>query len=187
MHNVGRVLKCHHLHQLYYAVLILIFLIRKRTSMGNKRYRKRVNRLFQGEVFGEAAYSMAARCTRCPERQYKWETLRKLETQTKRELQGVLFQNGWETAERTRYKLLGNAVGIFAAILPWRLSLKFLEVIIDTGLKTLARFVYKAPQDDKRFAKSILNHERAQYEFVQRELQGDEHSSLEQVLVLLKS
>lgn len=130
---------------------------------------------------------MAARCTGCPERRHKWDTLRKLETQTKRELQAVLIQNGWEADERTRYKFLGSAVGIFAAILPWRLSLKFLELIVCAGLKTLDRFVNRAPEDEKKFAKRVWDHERAQYEFVLRELHGDDKSSLDQVLILLKT
>ena len=176
------------LHQPLYAVgTLTAYAMKELKSMTNQAYRKRLNRLFQGEVFGEAAYLMAARCSGCPQRRHKWDTLRKLETQTKIQLHAVLFQNGWGANERTRYKFLGCAVGMFAAILPWRLSLKFLELIVCTGLKTLDRFVNRAPSDEKKFAESVLDHERAQYEFVQRELHGDEKSSLDQVLILLKT
>ncbi|MCP5008264.1 MAG: hypothetical protein GY941_30670 [Planctomycetes bacterium] len=155
--------------------------------MINQAYRKRLNRLFQGEVFGEALYLTVVRCTWRPERQHKWDTLRKLETQTKIQLQSVIFQKGWDADERARYKFLGITIGMFAAILPWRLSLKFIKLIVCTGLKNLDRFVTRAPLDEKMFAKSVWDHECAQYEFVQRELRGDGKSSLEHVLVLLKS
>ena len=162
-------------------------MVKEKKFITDEAYQRRLHRFFQGEVFGEAAYAMAARCTWRIDRKHKLETLRRLETQTKTQLRVIMLQRGMSVNQRKQYQLLGNAVGTLAAILPWRLTLKFLELIICNGLKSLERFLCKAPLEEKIFAKSVMAHEYAQYEFVQRELHGDENCSLEQVLALLET
>lgn len=161
-------------------------LTKRKKFVMNKKYMKKLDRIFQGEVFGEAVYSAAERCTYNVKRKQKWKALRDLETLTKTRVYDAILQKGENASEQFFFRLLGNAVGAIVAILPWSLTLKFLNFAISKTLKSFKRFEHKVTVEDLALAQDLSSHEQAQYEFVRRELSGEEDDSLEFVLKLLK-
>jgi hypothetical protein len=149
-----------------------------------KRYLKDLRRAFQAEVFGEASYAVMARLTRDPERRAKLETLRRLETRTKGRLGEAISGQGHDVRESWIAKLLGASAAVATAPLPWRVELKILKAFIKVTLPAFERFERQWKAQDPELASDLARHERAQLEFLERELEGLA-ASLEPVRALL--
>src|SRR5713101_3566438 len=150
-------------------------------------YLKRLQQAHRIEVNGEAAYTAAGRVARRPDRRAKWQTLAKLETQMKRRLAGALTNLGDSPEERRFDVWLGHAAGAGLAFLPWRIMLRGLRIITGHTTRFWQRLEREHPDGDVRLLADLTAHERAQFDFAQRELEGHGERSLEPALELLSA
>jgi hypothetical protein len=148
-------------------------------------YLKRLEQAHRIEVNGEATYLAAARFTRRPDRQAKWQALAELETLMKERIAAAIASSGPGVAERQLDAGLGRAVGFVLAFLPWRFMLHGLRVVTRHTMRFWQRLEREHPEEDPRLLADLVAHERAQVEFAERELAGREGRSLELVLDLL--
>ena len=144
-----------------------------------------LKRAYEGEVFGEAVYAMAARLTRQPDHRRKWEALRQLEAQTRDRLRTALARAGETPRDSVVPPWLGGAVGAFAGVLPWRVTLSVLRVMLRLSLRFFERIEDEAYKEESSSVHGLAAHERAQCEFVRRELAGDA-SSIDPILAQLE-
>lgn len=139
--------------------------------------RQSLTRAYHIEVFGEAVYATAASLARRPEHRRKWEALRQLEAQTRDQLRAALIRAG-DTPHGSAVQVwIGSAVGAVIGVLPWRATLTVLDVVLRWSI----RFFERVEDDARRgteasLVQGLAAHERAQWEFVRRELAGDEQS-----------
>ena len=138
--------------------------------------RQSLKRAYDIEVFGEAVYTMAASLTRRPDHRRKWEALRQLEAQTRDQLRTVLVRAGDTPCDSAVGSWLGNAVGVFVAILPWRATLTLLSIVLRWSVGFFEQVEDGACGKEGASIHGLAAHERAQWEFVRRELAGDAQS-----------
>lgn len=136
-------------------------------------------------VLGEALYRMAGRLTRPLDRRRKWEALRQLETETRYRMAETLARQGGTTRDRVIERWLDRVAGVALAIFPWRLVLRIVGMVAASTVRSLEQLEHEGPERDRPLLESLTVHERAQCEFVRRELAGDGDRSLEPVLAIL--
>jgi hypothetical protein len=155
--------------------------------MTERQYVMGLVRAHRSEVFGEAVYAMAARLTRHQDHRRKWEALTQLETLMKIRLSDALAVEGVTTRERASRRWLGAAVGILAGLLPWRFTMTLLGLITRFSTPFFERLESQSAGRAGSHVDGLGAHERAQSEFVRRELTGDDEHSLYAVHVLLRA
>lgn len=141
---------------------------------------------YRAEVFGQALYATAEHFTRQPNRHAKWQLLAELETKTKALLAEALNREGVSPPQLGFPWLLGQIMGVFAAVFPWRLIVWIIGVTARSTMARFERFGREIPNTTADIARHLIAHERAQYEFAIRELDGDPARSLDPVLALLR-
>ncbi|MDE2058794.1 MAG: hypothetical protein KGL31_12890 [candidate division NC10 bacterium] len=147
--------------------------------------RQSLKRAYDIEVFGEAVYAMAAHLAPRPDQRRKWEALRQLEAQTRDRLRTALTRAGdtpYDSAVRT---WLGGAVGAFVGVLPWRVTLILLNIILRWSVRLFEQVENEVFRKEGSLVHGLAAHERAQWEFVRRELAGDE-TSIDAILAQLE-
>lgn len=153
--------------------------------MSDGEFIRRLRRAHRGEVLGEAVYAMAARFARTADQRRKWEALCRLELRTKLQLGAVLAHLGVRAGEATAARWVGGALGVAAALLPWRLTLAALGAITKRSTPVFERLEREGARRQGPSLAGLGAHERAQREFVRRELAGDAARSLSGVHALL--
>lgn len=153
--------------------------------MTDEEFARRLRRAHRGEVLGEAVYAMAARLTRNAARRRKWEALCRLETRTKLQLGAALARLGVRADAAVAARRLGGALGVGAALLPWRFTLAVLGAITRRSTPVFERLERAGATQRGSDLAGLGAHERAQSEFVRRELAGDATHSLDAVRALL--
>lgn len=145
-----------------------------------------LKRAYEIEVFGEAVYAMAAHLARRPEHRRKWEALRQLEAQTRDRLRTTLARAGDTPHDLLVRSWLGSAVGAVIGVLPWRMTLTLLDIVLRWSVRFFERVEDEVCEKEGLSAYELAAHERAQWEFVRRELAGDEQS-IDPILALLEA
>lgn len=147
--------------------------------------RESLKRAYEIEVFGEAVYAMAAHLTRRPDHRRKWEALRQLEAQTRDQLRAALARAGETPRDSVVGAWLGSAVGAFVGVLPWRATLTLLGIVLRWSVRFFEQVENNVCGKEGLSVHGLAAHERAQWEFVRRELAGDE-TSIDPVLAQLE-
>jgi hypothetical protein len=147
--------------------------------------RQSLKRAYGIEVFGEAVYAMAAHLTRRPDQRRKWEALRQLEAQTREQLRTTLVRAGETPRDSVVRAWLGSAVGAFIWVLPWRATLALLRMTLRWSLRFFERVEDETCGTEGSSIHGLAAHERAQWEFVRRELAGDK-TSVDPILAQLE-
>src|SRR5262245_18989210 len=158
----------------------------KRSSEKQVTYLERLRQAHRIEVNGEAVYATAARRTSRPDRQAKWQALEQLESQMKQQLAAAIEREGTTASERAVDVLLGQAVGIAAAGIPWGITLRVLGIVTRHTTRFWERLEREHAGRDAALLARLVAHERAQSEFVQLELHGQGERSTAPVLALLR-
>ena len=148
-------------------------------------YVERLHQSHRIEVNGEAAYATAARLTKDPERRAKWEALARLETQMKTQLAAAIQRQGTTARERRLDVWLGHVGGAMAAMLPWRMVIWALARITAHTTHFWERLEREQVGRNPTLFAALTAHERAQQQFAQRGLSGEDNASLEPVVALL--
>jgi hypothetical protein len=166
--------------------LIAVALGCPETIMTTDAYLRELIWAYRTEVFGEALYATAAVFTRELSRRRKWQVLAQLETRTKILLGEALDREGLPASRSSLRRSLGRITGVLAAAFPWRLTLWVVGVVARSTVAGFERFEREGSSEDSALLQHLTAHERAQCEFVSRELAGDNDRSLDRVLVLLR-
>lgn len=148
-------------------------------------YLARLHEAHQIEVSGEAFYAAAARLARAQDRRAQWQTLAKLETQTKERVAAAIANLGDSAKERKRDAWLGYVVGGLLACLPWGVTLRLMRPILTHATSFWQRLAREHLEGDARLHEYLIAHEQAQTDFVRDELAGIGKGSLHHVLNLL--
>jgi hypothetical protein len=128
---------------------------------------------------------MAARVARSADQRRKWEALCRLETRMKHQLSAGLARLGVSADGVTAQRWVGGALGVVTTLLPWRFTLTVLGVIAKRSTPFFERLESEGASRQGSSIDELGAHERAQTEFVRRELAGDAEHSLDDVQVLL--
>ncbi|PWB81405.1 MAG: hypothetical protein C3F08_02005 [Candidatus Methylomirabilota bacterium] len=147
--------------------------------------RQSLKRAYGIEVFGEAVYATAARLARRPEHRRKWEALRQLEAQTGDRLRTALALAAGTPRDSVVRRWLGRAVGAVIGILPWRITLTVLNIVLKWSVQFFEYVEDELHEQGDTATYGLAAHERAQWEFVRRELAGDAQSIVP-ILALLE-
>lgn len=147
--------------------------------------RQSLKRAYEIEVFGEAVCAMAASLARLPDHRRKWEALRQLEAQTRDQLRAALVRTGATPRDSVVRPWLGSAVGTLTGVLPWRATLTLLGIVLRWSLRFFERVEDEGCGREGPSVHGLAAHERAQWEFVRRELAGDE-TSIDPILAQLE-
>jgi hypothetical protein len=146
---------------------------------------------YSGEVLGEAVYSGLLAGARSDDERLKWATLLQLETETKAWLRAPMVAHGVSIAEQPADRANGTAVAEQLAPLPWNVQMQELgRAITDTFVPRYQAHAdaarARSAAEEERVCLYMVEHERAQAEFAQRELAGAGSRSLEPIVKLLK-
>lgn len=147
---------------------------------------------YSGEVMGEAGYSALLGSARNDEERLKWGTLLQLETETKAWLRASMVMHGVSLEEPAAEREKGLAAAAHFKPLSWSEQMQGLHDFIAgdflpryQGYVDAARARGKA--DEVAVCLYMVEHEKAQLEFTQRELTGASRDvSLEPVVKFLK-
>jgi hypothetical protein len=147
---------------------------------------------YSGEVLGEAIYSALLSAARSDDERLKWGTLLQLETETKAWLRAPMVAHGVSIAEPTAERDKGVALAEQLESLPWTVQIQALREAIRNdfipryqGHADAAR--ERGAADERAVCLYMVEHERAQLEFAERELAGaSSDRSLEPLVKLLR-
>jgi hypothetical protein len=153
--------------------------------VNDEQYIRQLKRAYRSEVFGEAVYAMAARVARNAERRHKWQALCRLERRMERQLSADLARLGVSANRTTAQRWMGGALGVVTGLLPWRFTLTVLGMITKRSTPFFERLQSEGASRQGSSIAELGAHERAQSEFVNRELAGDTEHSLDDVQALL--
>jgi hypothetical protein len=147
----------------------------------------RVERAYQGEVYGEALYRGLAAAIADPIRSEKWRVLAELEVVTKAQMRDLVAKLGGDVEESETFRQKGIDNVQKYACLPWtdfmdRYSRELEPVIVRYAeLETLC-----APEDAVTL-RFLTEHEVVTKAFCDLELEGRADISIEPTLALLDS
>jgi hypothetical protein len=147
---------------------------------------------YRGEVLGEAFYSTLLGAARSDDERLKWGTLLQLETETKAWLRAPMVAGGVSIAEPAADRDNGIAVAERFKALPWAVQMQALRDAISSdfipryqGYADAARA--RGARDQEAVCLYMVEHEKAQVEFAERELAGaGSDRSLEPIVKFLK-
>jgi hypothetical protein len=153
--------------------------------MSDPGYPACIRELYEGEIFGEAAFGALVNVGRTSRERYHFGTLLQLETETKARLRPFLLGHGIALSETTDLSGLEDAAAGYLA-LSWA---DFAAANIPTIETFLARFREIAalgPAADQPVLQSMIVHELAFLRWLQMEAAGDTKGSLDDVIALLQ-
>jgi len=144
------------------------------------------------EVQGEAVYSALHGAAKTDAERLRWATLLQLETETKAWLRAPMLANGVSIAEPTEERDKGVALARPLGALPWAVQMQALrEAIRGDFIPRYQAHAEAARErgagDEEAVCRYMVEHERAQLEFAERELAGaSSDRSLEPLVKLLR-
>lgn len=157
------------------------------TKNNNHKYLRDLRIAYQAGVLSEATYAVLSRLKLRKADRAKFAALRQLERRTRDRLRRAIEREGHTPKDSLLAKLVGGGAAMAAVPLPWRWELKVLDAVQALTSPTVERMQRDFGTVDPELGAAIERHERAQREFVRRELAGDADHSLESVNALLSS
>ena len=140
-------------------------------------YAETLLEFYRSEVRGEAIYSALLSLARSDDERLKWGTLLQLETETKAWLRAPMVAHGVNIAEQSDDRDEGIALAEQFKSLPWRVQMEGLHDAIANDI--IPRYQSHADAARERGAVDqeavclyMVEHEKAQVEFTERELAG---------------
>lgn len=141
-------------------------------------YIKQLRKAYHLEVIGEAFYATAARLTKAPSRVAQWNTLMKLETQTRQRIELAIEALDDSVNARKVDVWVGSAFGALLALLPRRLSLKLLRAVTDHSVGYWEDLARMSSGRNNALHQYLIEHERAQCDFAKSELEGNSNEAM---------
>ncbi len=138
-----------------------------------------------GEIGGEAFFSALARSASAPEQAAKWRKLAELERYVAGRLRAALEARGVTMPSAAPDLQRGLESAQTYTGLAWPETLSRLQAELADYVRDFQTAESRMPEQLLPLARFVTEHERALLEFVTRELDNDEHHSLDSVLRVL--
>jgi hypothetical protein len=153
----------------------------------SKNFLGRVERAYQGEVYGEALYRGLADAIEDPERSEKWNILAELEVVTKAQMRGLVAKLGGDTKESETFRQKGiDNVQKYAG-LPWRDFMALYSRELEPVIARYAELEGLCASEDSAILRFLTEHEVVTKAFCDLELEGRADISIEPTLALIAS
>ncbi|MBS0232032.1 MAG: hypothetical protein JSR99_00935 [Proteobacteria bacterium] len=148
---------------------------------------RRVERAYQGEVYGEALYRGLADVIADPDRSKKWRVLADLEVTTKARMLDLVSKLGGDTPESEAFRVKGtNAVSKYAS-LPWADFMALYSKELEPVIARYAELEMLCAPEDVATLRFLTEHEVVTKAFCDLELEGRSDVSINPTLELLAS
>jgi hypothetical protein len=152
---------------------------------GMSDFVSKVERAYQGEVYGEALYLGIADAVDDPTRAEKWRVLAKLEVVTKAMMRDLVAKLGGDPRESETFRQKGvNHVQKYAS-LPWP---EFMALYSKELVPVIARYAElerRCAPEDAATLRFLTEHELVTKAFCDLELEGRADISIQPTLALL--
>ena len=152
--------------------------------MNYPQYQDDIKAIYRSEVTGEVMFALLASLSFAEEKKHKWQTLQRLEAQTKAQYLRYLESQGLHFSYPVGAWMLGAVVGLAFCLLPWQTAMKGLASGTPPLIEVFERLHSHASEADKVYFASVVAHEMAIARFAELELQQRD-DSLKPVLELL--
>lgn len=154
---------------------------------GANDFVKRIERAYQGEVYGEALYRGLADAIDDPGRSEKWRILENLEAVTKARMRDLVAKLGGDTCESEAFRLKGvNAVGKYAS-LAWSDFMALYSQELEPVIARYSELEVLCAPEDAATLRFLTEHEVVTKAFCDLELAGRSDISINPTLALLAS
>ena len=145
----------------------------------------KVERAYQGEVYGEALYRGIADAVDDPVRAEKWRVLAELEVVTKAQMRDLVAKLGGNTEESEFFRQKGiNNVEKYAR-LPWNDFMALYSSELAPVISRYAELEARCAPEDAATLRFLTEHEVVTKAFCDLELAGRSDVSIEPTLALL--
>ncbi len=146
---------------------------------------KRVERAYQGEVYGEALYRGIADALEDPARSEKWRVLAELEVATKARMRDLVAKLGGQTEESETFRQKGlDSVQKYAP-LPWDAFMALYSKELGPVIDRYAELERLCAPEDAATLRFLTEHEVVTKAFCDLELAGRADISINPTLALL--
>jgi len=149
--------------------------------MGEPRYPHCLLELYRSEIFGERISLAMLPWAKTAEERWKLGTIAQLESETKARLRPLLAKYGLPLDE-------GDVSGAVAELLPiltagsWEDFMRGMNADLHKFLAVFRGIESIGPEEDRSILQSMIVHEQSLITFTERELAGDPHDSLKDVI-----
>jgi hypothetical protein len=145
----------------------------------------KVERAYQGEVYGEALYSGIANALDDPDRSEKWRVLTELEVVTKAHMRRLVEKLGGDTRESEVFRQKGiDSVQKYIG-LPWADFMKLYSQELGPVIARYADLERRCAPEDAATLRLLTEHEVVTKAFCDLELEGRPDISINPTLELL--
>ncbi len=132
---------------------------------------------YDGEIIGEAAYSVLLEMAQTADERFKWATLLQLETETKAWLRPAMMAAGVSLVEPLATRQQGVDLAEQFRPASWREKMQGLHDAISNAFVPQYQVFADAAlsrgrADEEAICVFMVDHEKAQVEFARRELKG---------------
>lgn len=145
----------------------------------------KVERAYQGEVYGEALYSGIAEAMADPDRAQKWRILTDLEVVTKARMRDLVAKLGGDARESDTYRQKGIDHVQRYVSLPWDDFMKCFSAELDPIIPRYAALEQRCAPEDAETLRFLTEHEVVTKEFCDLELAGKSDISIDPVVELI--
>lgn len=153
----------------------------------SQSFLSRVERAYQGEVYGEALYRGLAAAIEDPARSEKWRVLAELEVVTKAQMRDLVAKLGGDVEESEAFRQKGTDSVQKYAGLPWRDFMLLYSRELEPVIARYAELEHLCASEDAATLRFLTEHEVVTKAFCDLELEGRADISIEPTLALLAS
>jgi len=144
-----------------------------------------LDRIYHGEVLGEAFFSELLRHYQTPEQQFKLSCLLQLETEFKARIRPHALAHGVDISERDESRKGGEEMARALAGADWLALMKGMHESMPRLVSEYDKMGEEISKMDPELGTAISKHERAVAEFAAKEVSGDGKKSVDAALAQL--
>lgn len=153
----------------------------------SKDFVSKVERAYQGEVYGEALYLGLADVLDDPVRSEKWRALAELEVVTKARMRDLVAKLGGDTRESDVFRQKGIDHVKKYANLPWDAFMALYSKELEPVIKRYAELEQRCAPEDAAVLRFLTEHEVVTKAFCDLELAGRPDISIDPTRALIAS
>lgn len=152
--------------------------------MGADAYRSGIVQAWHGELWGKVFFKRLAAETDDADQQAKWQVLAELEEVTGRRIEPLIADTP-DPDSAIAYRSVDSTVAEYVA-LPWHVAMERMMTILDPAIERFQELLAQAPEKDRDAVQILVDHEVALKQFAERELAGEDATSLDSVRAVIK-
>ena len=152
--------------------------------MGTDAYRDGVVQAWQGELWGKVFFEQLAVATDDADHRAKWQVLAVLEEATGNRIEPLIAGDS-DLPSASAYRSVESALAVYQD-LPWHEAMERMMLILDPAIERFRELLAQAPAEEREAMQILVDHEIALKQFAERELAGDNATSLDPVRAVIK-